>query len=188
MPHSKKSKTPIESPLFGNKTLLVCVDIQEKLINVMAEKERVLANATKILKASAELGLPMLISEQYPKGLGKTALDCGEAPTLEKETFSIFGNEQMAHFVRKSGCKTLVLFGIESHVCVFQSAVHALKLGYETIILADSCSSRDILCHNLAIRALSKKGATILPTETFIFGAMLGCKDAHFKAISAIVK
>ena len=74
MPHSKKSKTPIESPLFGNKTLLVCVDIQEKLINVMAEKERVLANATKILKASAELGLPMLISEQYPKGLGKTAL------------------------------------------------------------------------------------------------------------------
>ncbi|MDE7448174.1 MAG: cysteine hydrolase, partial [Helicobacter sp.] len=115
-------------------------------------------------------------------------LDCGEEPTLEKETFSIFGNEQMAHFVRKSSCKTLVLFGIESHVCVFQSAVHALKLGYETIVLADSCSSRDILCHNLAIHALSKKGATILPTETFIFGAMLGCKDAHFKAISAIVK
>lgn len=182
-----KTKAPMTAPLFGHKTLLVCVDIQERLINVMAEKERVLANATKILKAARELELPTLISEQYPKGLGKTALDVSGMEILEKETFSIFGNAEMVKWIGKD-YKKIIFFGIESHVCVFQSAVRALELGYETIVLGDSCSSRDILCHNLAIRALAQKGAQILPTESLIFGSMLGCKDTAFKAISAIVK
>lgn len=178
----------VDTPIFGDKTLLVCVDIQERLMTVMAEKERVRKNATKIISAGRELALPILVSEQYPKGLGKTDLDVAGLDILEKSSFSIFGSTDMVDYIQKAGYNTLAFFGIESHVCVLQSVIHALAFGYNVIVLADSCSSRDLLCHNIAIQNMSQRGAHIIPSESFIFGAMMGCKDSHFKAISAIVK
>lgn len=186
-------------------TLFVCIDIQERLLPVMARKDEVVRNANRLLQGAQVLGAKILITEQYPKGLGATdshiIFTCVESFNVldsqapkpqcvlkEKSTFSIFGDEHITALIAQSGCKNLVIFGIESHVCILQSVLHALTLNFNVWVVQDALSSRDDANHFNALSLMATQGAKVTNTESVLFGSMLDSKDPHFKAISALVK
>ncbi|OBV28478.1 MULTISPECIES: isochorismatase family protein [unclassified Helicobacter] len=219
---------PLNLGLFDPKSaLLVVIDIQEKLLPAMSEGERVLKNANKLIAGASALEIPILITEQYPKGLGKTdsrvdfvacetlggsstagvhadstessltidssltaesAQNPPRAKVLEKISFSIFGDEIIAREIATSGARTLIICGIESHVCVLQSVQHALGFGLDVWVANDALSSRDIANHQNALTLMAQLGAKVSSTESLLFGALHTAKDKPFKAISALVK
>ena len=163
----------------------------------MAHKDEVIKNANLLLQAAEILGAQSLVSEQYPKGLGKTCEQIKipqNATILEKTSFGIFGDRAMREFVASSGCKTLVIFGIEAHVCVLQTVVDALALGYECVLAADALSSRNATHQIYALdffRSLqnsASKSISVVPSESIVFRLLKDSKNPHFKAISALIK
>lgn len=172
-------------------TLFICIDLQEKLLPLMACKDEVVKNANILLKAADILGVKTLISEQYPKGLGKTHSDINiaqNALVLEKTSFGIFNDEKIKEFIFQSGCKSLVFFGIESHICVLSSLIDGINLGFECIFAADASSSRNLRNHQLALEFLAQIGVMILPSESILFRILGSSTHPNFKAISALVK
>lgn len=172
-------------------TLFICIDLQEKLLPLMASKDEVVKNANILLDAAHILGIKTLISEQYPKGLGKTHSDIKilqNAVVLEKTSFGIFNDEKIKEFIAQSGCKSLVFFGIESHICVLSSLLDGINLGYECILAADASSSRKFDNHKFALEFLAQIGVKILPSESILFRILGSSTHPNFKAISALVK
>lgn len=174
-----------------SEALLVVIDIQERLAPLMFSEQNLIKNANTLLKGAGILGLRTLITEQYPKGLGSTdnrvEFDKNIA-VLEKTSFSIFGNAEIADFIVRSGAKNLIICGIESHICVLQSVLHALDLGLTVWVAQDALSSRTQENHLSAIELMRSKGANISCVESLLFGAMLESKNEHFKQISALIK
>lgn len=179
-----------------NEFLLLGIDIQEKLLPVMKYRDLVLENSARLLKVAKEFHIQSLISEQYPKGLGETDqslnlkqyLECENFTRLEKTTFSLFNNEKISSFIRQSGKKILVVFGIETHICVFQTVLQALNLDYEVWLIEDALSSRTKQNHKNALVLMRDFGAKITNTESFIFGLISDSKDEKFKFISTLIK
>ena len=176
-------------------TLFVCIDIQERLLPLMAHKDEVIKNANLLLQVAEILGAQSLVSEQYPKGLGKTCEQIKipqNAKVLEKTSFGIFGDKAMREFVASSGCKTLVIFGIEAHICVLQSVVQAVNLGYECVVVGDCISSRSGKSYEMALNFFYSLSATetlsVLPSESIVFALLKDSKHANFKEISALIK
>lgn len=172
-------------------TLFICIDLQEKLLPLMACKDEVVKNANILLKVADILGVKTLISEQYPKGLGKTHSDINiaqNALVLEKTSFGIFNDEKIKEFIFQSGCKSLVFFGIESHICVLSSLIDGINLGFECILAADASSSRNLRNHQLTLEFLAQIGVMILPSESILFRILGSSTHPNFKAISALVK
>lgn len=180
----------------ANELLLLGIDIQEKLLPVMKYRDFVLENSAKLLKVAKEFHIQSLISEQYPKGLGKTAqsldleqyLQDENFKCLEKTSFSLFNDENISSFIRQSGKKILVVFGVETHVCVLQSVLQALNLDYEVWLIEDALSSRTKQNHKNALALMRDFGAKIINTESFIFGLISDSKDEKFKFISSLIK
>ena len=174
-----KLNTKGRSMLLDTKnTLFVCIDIQEKLLPLMAHKDEVIKNANLLLQVAEILGAQSLVSEQYPKGLGKTCEQIKipqNAKVLEKTSFGIFGDRDMREFIEGSGCKTLVIFGI----CV---------------LAADALSSRNATHQIYALdffRSLqngASKSISVLPSESVVFALLKDSKHANFKEISALIK
>ena len=184
---------------FAN-TLFVCVDIQERLIGAMADSEGVLKNSQILINGAHILGNKILVSEQYIKGLGKTdkklldsleSLDSHQVQFFEKTTFSIFNDREITLALnehKKNGIQKLIFFGIEAHVCIFQSVMHALEYGYDVWVVGDCISSRnEANCLN-AKSLMSQLGAKITNTESVIFGSIVDSKDTNFKALSNLIK
>lgn len=178
-------------------TLFVCIDIQERLLPFMVHKDEVIKNANLLLQVAEILGAQSLVSEQYPKGLGKTCEQIKipqNAKVLEKTSFGIFGDRDMREFIAESGCKTLVIFGIEAHICVLQSVTQAVNLGYECVLAADALSSRNATHQIYALdffRSLqngASKSISVLPSESVVFALLKDSKHANFKEISALIK
>jgi nicotinamidase-related amidase len=118
---------------------LVVVDVQEKFAPAIFEWERVLENTVRIIKGFRALSLPIVVTEQYPKGLGKTVPEVaaaleGIAP-IEKTSFDCFGERKFVEALKKTGARDVVLCGIESHVCILQTALSAQKAGYRVHLL-----------------------------------------------------
>lgn len=187
----------MQSTLNPKNTLFVCIDIQEKLLPLMAHKDEVIKNANLLLQTAEILGAQSLVSEQYPKGLGKTCEQIKipqNAKVLEKTSFGIFGDRAMREFIANSGCKTLVIFGIEAHICVLQSVIDALALGYECVLAADALSSRNATHQIYALDFFSSlqngasKSISVLPAESIVFRLLGDSKHANFKEISALIK
>ncbi len=131
--------------LDAKNTLFVCIDLQDRLLPLMAHRDEVVKNANALLRGAEILGIQSLISEQYPRGLGATHADIclpRGAKVLEKTSFGLFGDNAAREFIAQSGRKCLVFFGIEAHICVLQSVVQAVNLGYECVVVGDGVSSR----------------------------------------------
>lgn len=193
--------------------LLVVIDIQERLLPVMDRHEQLIHNSCTLIKGMRALEIPIIITEQYPKGLGKTdgrilsalesstnalgvessALDShtlakGGAQLFEKISFSIFGDEHITHAIAQHKATTLIICGIESHVCVLQSVLHARKLGLDVWVAQDALSSRSHENHLNALALMAAAGAHISNVESLLFGAMHTAKHNSFKAISTLIK
>ena len=177
--------------LNANKCLILIIDIQDKLIKI-AKDDTVKKNAIAIAKTAEILNLPVIVTEQYPKGLGST-IDEIKSLNLksdydEKTTFSVLKEKNIKDKILHYHKKQIVLFGIETHICVLQSAIDLLNAGYEVFIVQDCCCSRNDENKNAAIRRLIHAGCSIATTEMVLFELLESSKHPNFKEIQALIK
>jgi len=178
--------------LERNKTCLLVVDVQERLLPVMHEHQSLVRNIRRLVCGADILGLPVIVSEQYPRGLGPTVEPLAEileqAPKLDKITFSCMADQALEERIRRSGCATLLICGIESHVCVLQTVLDALASGFKVHVAADAVSSRSPLNKRIALERMKNAGAVITCTESALFELLYKAGTAEFKKISALIK
>jgi len=173
------------------KTAFVLVDVQEKFIPVIHGLDRVIKNSNVLIRAAGILGIPLIVTEQYPKGLGKTCERIKlpkDSKVIEKVHFSCFGSGEFLKELEKLKVKSIILFGIEAHVCVLQTALDALKNGFEVHIVADAVSSRSAENKSIAIERMRQSGAFIASTEMIIFQLMEKSGTVEFRQISKLIK
>jgi len=173
-------------------TLLLLVDVQGKLAQSVFQPETLVANISKLLRASTILELPIVVTEQYPKGLGHTLealmeLLPGNIP-VEKKTFSCCGTPEFMKQLRSFNRNNILVVGIETHVCVYQTSVDLLEFGYGVHLVTDAVSSRTEANKQLGIRCIERAGAFLTSTEMALFELLRVAEGERFKAISKIVK
>ena len=179
--------------LDASKASLLVIDIQDRLLPAMAEPERVTAKTTILMTAARELGLPITISEQYPKGLGRTvpALAANDAKVFEKLSFSCWRDPAMKeHFIKlhEGGRPLVVVVGIEAHVCVLQTCADLYNAGFGVFAVTDAMSSRASASADLAFRRLGHEGIQIVNTEMVLFEMLQTAGTPQFKALSALIR
>ena len=173
---------------------LICVDFQERLVPSVCNSDEVVGRAKVLLNGAAELGVPVIATEQYPKGLGNTIPEIAEtfvpekSAVVAKTSFSVFGEEKFREELAKVKPHCLIFCGVESHVCVLHSVFDALEAGYPVIVAADAISSRTEAEKLLAIETLRQAGAWVLSTETILFMLLKNSLHPSFKAISKLIK
>lgn len=174
-------------------SVLVIVDVQEKLFSVVNEQERLLKNIIKLVRVCKILNIPIIITEQYPKGIGRTVQQIVQElgpdyKPIEKTSFSCFGAQEFERRLIELGRRTLLLTGIELHICVYQTAVEALQRGYRPIVIYDATSSRLKLDYELCLHRLLAKGVDVATTDMIIFELVRDASHPKFKEVLSIVK
>ena len=173
---------------------LIFIDMQERLVNAMPETISGTIESQKILlQAASLLGLKTIITEQYPKGLGYTteelsSLFSSDWKIIEKNTFSSMQEPAVRAEISNSPVKTIILAGIETHVCVLQTAIDCIESGYQTILIADAVNSRKESDKLTALRTAESCGIQIMSVESLIFMLMRDSKHPEFKNISKLLK
>lgn len=179
--------------LDASKSSLLVIDIQDRLLPAMAEGERVAACTGILLKAAQELALPVSISEQYPKGLGRTvpSLVSNAAVTFEKLAFSCWRDEAIRnHFIalHEGGRPQVIVAGIEAHVCVLQTCIDMAQAGFAVFAVSDAMSSRKQESADLAFTRMAHAGVEVVNTEMALFELLEKAGTPQFKALSALIK
>lgn len=171
---------------------LLVVDIQERLLPSMAAPGAVVDNTAVLLKAARRLDVPVLVSEQYPRGLGAIVADlmpllAGDEK-IAKLHFSCMGDEGFAGRFRALGRKQAVVAGLEAHVCVLQTVEDLLATGTETFVVEDATSSRTEKNHAAAMVRLREAGARVVTTEMVVFEWLGKAGTPAFKELSALIR
>lgn len=178
--------------LSKDDTLLVIVDIQTKLLNVMFEKERLVSSCRKLIQACRLLEVPMLITEQYPKGMGPTDPRILELlvdePAIEKLTFSCCGVHDFDQKIKNFGKKQMLVAGIEAHVCVLQTVHDLLRKGYFVHVPYDATNSRKEADYKNALDRMRHAGAVVGSVESAIFELLEKAGTPVFKKVSRLIK
>jgi len=175
-------------------TALLFIDMQERLLGAMPEdisatiaKQKILLEAAKLLK------LKVIVTEQYPKGLGHTTEELSSIfdpkwPVIEKSTFSSLGESNVRSKLNDSAVKTVILAGIETHVCVLQTAIDSIAKGYQTVILTDAVNSRNSIDKETAFITAQSAGAVLMTVESMLFVLMRDSKHPAFRSISKLLR
>ncbi len=172
---------------------LLIIDIQDRVNQAMQDPENVLNNSIKLIETFKLLNRPIWLTEQYPAGLGPTnARLISTLPEQvlrrEKIRFSCTGDASLIEEIRQKDIKQLVVIGVESHVCVFQSAMDLLTQGFQVFIPADAVSSRRQLDWETGLQRARMAGIIVTTTEMVIFEMLAAAGSPEFKAISKLVK
>jgi nicotinamidase-related amidase len=178
--------------LSVDSTILVVIDVQEKLLRVMHEKEKLVENLQKLIKGVLALSIPIIMTEQNPAGLGATVpeiaqLAAGIKP-VPKFCFSCLGEAGFKQELDRLNRKQVLLAGIETHICVCQTAVELVNADYEVQVVADCVSSRTPSNSEIGLQRACQAGASITSVETALFELLKVAKGDIFKEISRIVK
>jgi nicotinamidase-related amidase len=178
--------------LKPDNTALVIIDIQTKLWNVMSEKEALLDNAGKLVRGMQVLGVPVILTEQNPQGLGPTQPDLmklmpGVQP-LPKFCFSCYQDQGFRQALRSLQRKQVLIAGIESHICVYQTTLDLLEAGYEVQVVADAVSSRVLRNRDIALSRVQSEGAKLTVTEMAIYELLQTAQSPQFKELLKVIK
>ena len=169
--------------------VLVIIDVQEKLMPVIADREKVVSNITRLVKVCHITGIPIVVTEQ--EKLGKTVAEIYDGFSAEKAVqkvdFNCFSCEDFAEKIKKTGRKTIILTGVEAHICVSQTALHAIPF-YNVQIVSDAVSSRLTDNRNVALQRVRDAGAIITSTEMFIYEIVQKAGTDEFRSILPLVK
>ena len=180
------------SLLTKNNSFCLLIDLQEKLFPAIYEKEILLKNIEFLLNGLTELGTPIIATEQYPKGLGNTLGSIVKKnqvqKILEKTEFSAWLNPIIKQEIIKLDKKQVVLIGIESHICILQTALHMIKHGFEVFIPTDCVGSRSLANTQNALQRFQASGGIITNIESCLFEIMESSTNPHFKTISQLLK
>lgn len=174
--------------LDAGQCALVVVDIQEKLLPPIFQKERLVRNSKLLIRAAALLKIPTIMSTQYAKGLGKTVPEIAsllpDSEAIDKDQFSCFGSDVFCSLLKRlQGSKrnTLLLCGMESHICVAQTALAALREGYLVHVASDAVGSRTEWNWKIGLERMRAAGAVISSTEMMIYELMRSSSSPAFK-------
>ena len=175
--------------LKASDALVIMIDMQEKLVNA-TNAETEVKQAEKIIKASEILNIPVLVSEQYPKGLGQTLpeLKNDKEKYIEKTSFSLLKEDSTLDMIRLFHKKQIILFGIETHICVYQTAMDLMKKGYKVYLIKDACKSRKEYEYNAGIDLMRQNGIKISCVEIALFELLESSKHPHFKEVQQLIK
>ena len=176
-----------------NMAVLVVVDFQERIVPAMREGASAVAEAAKLIKGFEAIGCPVLVTQQYTKGLGESAPEIREAfgsfSHIEKSSFSVMGEPAFVDALAGLGRKTVVLCGIEAHVCVLQSALDMLEAGYDVFLATDAVSSRKERDEKPAVKRMAQAGVTLTTVESALFELLDNdSKSDTFKIISKLIR
>ncbi len=173
--------------------LLVAVDLQQKLLPVISDSEKIIDRASILLQGAVELGMDIVVTEQYPKGLGNTIPELStwlpdRTKIIPKTAFSVFGETAFNTVLSEKKRDVLIFVGVEMHVCLLQSVLDALNSGYEVMVVADAVGSRKNADKELALSIARNAGAVVLSTESLLFMLLHDAKNPCFKSISSLIK
>ncbi len=178
--------------LNADDALLLVVDIQEAFFSHIRGMNRVIERSGIMIKAAKLLGVPIIASEQYPQGLGRTVMavqeSLGDIRYYEKTAFSLLGDAALHDAIRAAGRAQAILVGIETHVCIAQTALDLLESGITPFLAADALSSRRVSDHRIALERLARSGAVVTTTEAAIMEMVRHSKHPRFKVISQLIK
>lgn len=178
--------------LKREETVLVMIDFQEKLFQVMQDKEPLLKNALKIIQGAQALGIPVLWTEQNPKGMGATLPEIAdllkETEPIGKMGFSCCENDLFMEKLKALNRRQILTGGIETHICVYQTAADLVKRGYEVEILADVVSSRTSENRQIGLQKIKDAGAFVTSVETALFELLKTAESEDFRPILKIIK
>lgn len=179
--------------LNSENSLVLIIDVQEKLLNAVFNKETLSKKAAIISKTAQILGIPVIVTEQYPKGLGNTVDEVKQVlpentQFFEKTSFSALNNPEILDAIKSYNKNQIVIFGIETHICVNQTAAALLELGYEVNVVKDACGSRSDIEYEAGLERMKDNGAHILTTEIALFEWLKGAKNPNFKDVQALIK
>ena len=169
-------------------SMLCVVDVQERLVPAMADGETVVARCRRLVEGARLLGVPTVVTEQYRKGLGPTVPALADVlpPPLEKLSFSCCGGEGFAAAIPPAAGQ-VVLCGLETHVCVAQTALDLLADGYAVFLAVDAITSRHALDRDVALRRLEASGAVPTTTEAILFEWCRTAAHPAFQAVRTLV-
>lgn len=178
--------------LSREKAALVVIDFQEKLVPSIWKKDEIIRNTQLMIQAAALYNIPIILTEHYPKGLGKTIPGIMEVlpeyNPCEKVVFSAFHAEDFGFALNKMEIETLILTGIESHICVSQTAHEALEEGFWVHVISDAVSSRTEANHNVGIEKMRGSGVVISSTEMALYEIQKRAANDEFKELLKLVK
>jgi len=169
---------------------LLVVDVQDKLVSLIPDHQRMIWNIRRLLDGAKVLGVPSTGTEQYPRGLGPTtavlAERLGDIPA--KLTFSCGGCPQVFTAFRDAGVCKLLVVGIEAHVCIQQTVLDALADGFQVYLAVDAVGARHAIDYHTALRRMESSGAILTTTESALFEWCDAAGTSEFKQISALVR
>lgn len=178
--------------ILQEESIALFIDFQERLVPAMRKNKELIENTGKLLKGLKELAVPMIFTQQYTRGLGPTVNDLIINPEkfsyIEKTSFSCCDEEKFTQTLEGLNKKNVIICGIESHVCVLQTAIDLKNKGYNPVLVVDCISSRKKESIKVALKRMEQEGILITNTESILFELTRDAKNPAFKAISSIVK
>ena len=174
-------------------SIVMIIDVQEKLLNAVFNKASLEKKATTLANTAKILEIPVIVTEQYPKGLGATVETLKEVlpentQYFEKTAFSALENNDVLEALKNSGKKQVVIFGIETHICVSQTTNALIEEGFEVSVIRDACGSRSELEYLAGLERMKDNGAHVLTTEIALFEWLKGAKHPKFKEVQMLIK
>jgi nicotinamidase-related amidase len=181
-------------PLEAEQCALIVIDIQEKLLPPIFQKEQLIKNSQLLMRLAGILKIPTLLTTQYSKGLGNTVPEiaslASQTPPIDKHMFSCFGSEVFCSSLKRlPGNRTTVLLcGMESHICVMQTALSALREGYLVHVASDAVSSRTEWNWKVGLERMHAAGAIISSTEMMMYELLRSSASPAFKELLPYLK
>lgn len=177
--------------LTREESVLMVVDIQERLVPAMKYGQQVIHRTNILIAIAAQLKIPIIVTEQYPQGLGKTvseiSTNLGAAPTYEKTTFSGCTPE-VAATLHRLGRSKIIVTGMETHVCVFQTVRGLLARDYAVFLVQDAVCSRTKENYRNGLSLMANMGAVLTNTETVFFDLMKEAATPQFRELLPLIK
>lgn len=194
IPASSDSAEMARRMLEPEQCALLVIDIQEKLLPPIWEKERLVRNAQLLIRLAGILKIPALATTQYTKGLGATVPEVAsllpESPAIDKVMFSCFGSDVFCNLLKRlPGQRTTVLLcGMETHICVMQTALSALREGYNVHVASDAVSSRTELNWRIGLERMRSAGAILSSAEMMMYELLRSSGSPAFKELLPYLK
>jgi nicotinamidase-related amidase len=189
MPDSHHPLSPKKEELA-----LIIIDAQNSLMKVMEPevKQKTVNNIRLLIASAQKLNIPLVLTEQYPKGLGKTVTEVQKSlenyQPIEKVSFSCYDDQGFKSKLKQlNSTKGVILAGVETHICVLQTALDLLACGYQVYVISDAVCSRRKLDWEIGLRLMEKAGAIITTTETLIFQLLIRADTEEFKSVSKLL-
>ncbi len=173
--------------LQKEKSCLVLVDVQEKLAPYVLQSEVLVERCQWMMRLAAELGVPLIVSEQYPSGLGHTVDPLSQFVAehgISKVHFSCYREPSFGEYLRDTNKKQVVLIGIETHVCVMQTALELNQAGFNVFVVVDAVSSRHEIDHKYGLKRMKHAGVHLVTAEMVFFEWVGQAGTPEFKALS----